>query len=951
MQRSSAAPPPRKWMALIRSWIFPLLLLAFVWLLLTHLAELEELAHTFAAGQLRWIVSAALVQAIFLLTFAATFSTAFQAAGVAMPLRGMIPLVFVATFVNTTAPTNGAAGAALMIEDARRRGFPTARATMGIILQMVADFAAFFLFLLVGLFFLFRYRQLQWYEVLAAGVLLIFIGGLATLLFLGLWQPTTLRRIMGSVQFWVNRLARLLRRPAWLGATWGLRNANELIATSRTIVERPRWFLLTALLSFVAHVFDTTTLYFLFLAFNYDVPFGVLIAGYAMAILFSIVSPTANGVGVVEGMLPVVLTSMGVPPATATVVALAFRGMSFWLPFFIGFILLRQLPIFRPHEATMAETGQVKLIALLTSLMGLINLLSGITPGAAARLARLDEWSPLTVQHGGQLTAVLSGFGLLLLAQRLWRNKRNAWLLTMIVLGISFVAHLVKGLDYAEAGLALALLIYLWTQRAHFQALSDPPSVRQGLEVLITGLLFTLVYGIVGFYVLDHHFGVTFTLDEAFTQTLVMFTQFYDPGIEPITSFGRYFAFSIYAVGAFTLGYALWMLLRPVLMRYPAGPGERHRAQTIVEAYGRSSLARFVLFPDKAYWFSPGGSVVGYALQGRTALALGDPIGPADDIAPAIDGFQSFCAHNDWLVAFYQTQPDHLDAYRAVGLESLCIGHEAIVRLNEFTLRGSTHKQLRNTVNRLTKLGYRAQMHEPPQAAAFLAELRSISDEWLMLMHGREQRFSLGWFDDAYVGGARVMAVHDPNDQIVAFVNLVPEYQAHEATIDLMRRRRQTENGVMDFLFVALFEWAQHQGYASFNLGLSALAGVGEQPDDPAVERALNFIYAHVNQLYNFKGLHTFKAKFDPHWSPRYLIFPGYATLPALGLAIEQVTTGRSFVLDYVREQTKREPLQAPTTSRATDEPAALPADVPVDPVSHGAPDDLGDPSAHAAPR
>ena len=115
-----------------------------------------------------------------------------------------------------------------------------------------------------------------------------------------------------------------------------------------------------------------------------------------------------------------------------------------------------------------------------------------------------------------------------------------------------------------------------------------------------------------------------------------------------------------------------------------------------------------------------------------------------------------------------------------------------------------------------------------------------------------------------------------------AFANLVPEYQRNEATIDLMRHRRDVEHGTMDFLFVALFQWAKERGYATFNLGLSALSGVGERADDPTVERALHYIYEHVNQFYNYKGLHAFKAKFDPQWSPRYLIYPGPASLPAV---------------------------------------------------------------------
>ena len=161
-----------------------------------------------------------------------------------------------------------------------------------------------------------------------------------------------------------------------------------------------------------------------------------------------------------------------------------------------------------------------------------------------------------------------------------------------------------------------------------------------------------------------------------------MFTQFFDPGLEPLSAFGRSFADSIYVVGAGTLGYALLMLLRPILVRQPASAAERARARAMVEAHGHTSLARCALFNDKGYVFSAGGSVIAYVAKGGIALALGDPIGPLEDVAAAISGFQDLCTRNDWQPAFYQTLPDHLALYQAAGLDTLCIGQEAIVRLD-----------------------------------------------------------------------------------------------------------------------------------------------------------------------------------------------------------------------------------------------------------------------------
>jgi phosphatidylglycerol lysyltransferase len=884
-----------------RRWLFWFLIFGFVWLAVSRLTEIQKLAETLAQGQWPWIITAALLQGLYYLILSGVYQAAFATVGVQSRLRDLLPVTFASIFVNVVAPSGGASGAALFVDDAARRGQSPTRAALGAVLALLADIGAFALILMVGMLFLLLQHDLKFYEVMGAIVLLGLIGGLVGLLLAGLWQPQRLHRLLAWIQETINRIGRRFRRPALLAADWSEKNALELTEAAQVMAARPARVGLTLAIALLGHLVDLATLCVLFLAFRQPISLGPLVAGYSMLILFLIVSPTPMGVGVVEGVTPFVLISLGVPAAAATVITLAFRGLSFWLPLLIGFVLLQRVKTFRAEMQVQARVWQVRLVAILTALMGLINLISTVTPSLSGRLAWLRQFSPIYVQRGGHLTAALAGFALLLLAHGLWRRKRTAWLMTLVILVISMFSHLVKGLDYEEAILAGGLALWLLSLRSHFQARSDLPSIRRGLLVLAGALLFTLTYGTVGFYLLDRHFSVNFSFPAALVQTVVMFAEFYDPGLEPLTGFGRYFAASIYLVGAATLGYALLALISPVILRQRASETERERAKTIIEAYGRSSLARMNLFEDKAYWFSPAGSVVAYTARGGAAVALGDPIGPVEDAAAAIAGFKAFCAHCGWGAAFYQTLPDYLGYYQAAGFGCLHFGNEAVVDLDSFTLAGSCNKTLRSTVNRLTRLGYRAEVHQPPLSDDLLEELREVSDAWLAMMHGREKHFTLGWFDDAYIRSGPVMAIHTPENTISAFANIVSEYQRNEPTIDLMRRRAEIENGTMDFLFISLLDWARAQGYASFNLGFSPLSGVGEAVSDPLLERTLHFIYRHINQFYNFKGLHEFKAKYHPCWAPRYFIFENPAGLLAAVTTLTRASSGDDFMWDYAR--------------------------------------------------
>jgi phosphatidylglycerol lysyltransferase len=543
----------------------------------------------------------------------------------------------------------------------------------------------------------------------------------------------------------------------------------------------------------------------------------------------------------------------------------------------------------------------LRLAAILTALVGMVNLVSAVTPSLHDRVSWLKEIFPFQVRAGAHIFSAVIGFLLLVLAANLLRRKRVAWLLTVVLLTLSIASNLIKGWDYEECLLAGVLLVQLVLMRHQYTAQSDRPSITQGIQGLIAALLFTLAYGTLGFYLLDRHYSVNFNLGSAILQTLAMFFTDDNAGLQPTSRFGKFFADSIYIIGAATLSYGLWMLLRPVLLPLGTTTNDYQRAQAIVEKYGCSALSRFALFDDKLYYFSPTRqSVIAYVPKGRGAIALGDPIGPVEDRREAIVGFQQFCARNDWYPAFYQTLPNNLEIYQSLGLQAIQIGEEAVIDLHTFTLEGKPGKNLRTSINKMVKTGHRIEFFSPPVASSLLQELRPISNEWLQMMQGSEKRFSLGWFNDVYLRDCEIAVVRNVDGQATAFANVVTEYHLNEITIDLMRRRQNVEQGTMDFLLVSLLQHFKEKGYDGFNLGLSALSGIGMSKQSPRLEKAVRYLYRHLNQFYHFQGLHAYKEKFHPQWEPRYLIYPDWFSLPDVIVALVRADSGDR-LLDYLK--------------------------------------------------
>ncbi len=543
----------------------------------------------------------------------------------------------------------------------------------------------------------------------------------------------------------------------------------------------------------------------------------------------------------------------------------------------------------------------LRLVSLLTALVGLIDLLAAVLPALPERVALLEEVFPLEVRVGARLFGAFASFLLFTLAFHLLRRKRQAWLLICLLLGASIVSHLLTGLNVEESLASGALLLLLLWMRPLFTAASDRPSLVQGVRVLVLAVLFTLAYGTAGFYLLDRHYSMSFSAPQAVAQTLAMFFSENDGGLVPITPYGRRFVWSIHLIGVVTFGYALVMVLRPVFQPPGASETEHREAVAIVQAHAHSSLAAFTLLPDKTLFFSPSRrSLVAYGARGRGAIALGDPVGPADDLRETIAAFRDQCFRNDWQPAFYQTLPDHLDLYRDLGFRTLKIGEEGIVDLATFTLKGKAAGHLRTPINKLCKLGHRVEFHGPPVSEHLIEELRPISSEWLRRMQGAEKKFSLGWFDPDYLRGTEIALIRTPQGGISAFANLLVGVRPGEVAIDLMRSRTDLEPGTMDVLFTSLLQHYQEAGFGRFNLGLSALSGLGGSQESPRLEKAMAGLADHLDRFYGFRGLHTYKAKFQPSWEPRYLVYPSLTALPDVVLALVRLDSGDR-LLDYVR--------------------------------------------------
>jgi lysyl-tRNA synthetase, class II len=226
-----------------------------------------------------------------------------------------------------------------------------------------------------------------------------------------------------------------------------------------------------------------------------------------------------------------------------------------------------------------------------------------------------------------------------------------------------------------------------------------------------------------------------------------------------------------------------------------------------------------------------------------------------------------------------------LALWRDAGLRTLYLGDEALVDTASFSLEGRAIRKVRQSVTRLEKEGYTAELVPVAALAEETAsELERVSGLW---RDGAEERgFSMAMDSlrcEEQCDGTVAIA-RDSGGTIRGFVHFVPTYGRPAVSLSAMRRERETPNGLMEFLVVRAIEGMRAAGVEEVSLNFAAFARFMHRPRNP-FERLVGRLARLANPWFQIESLYRFNAKFHPRWEPRYLVFQRTRRLPRVGLA------------------------------------------------------------------
>jgi phosphatidylglycerol lysyltransferase len=559
-------------------------------------------------------------------------------------------------------------------------------------------------------------------------------------------------------------------------------------------------------------------------------------------------------------------------------------------------------------------------LALAVFVMGAIDVASALLSHPPERLLELEHLLPTAVLETSRTFTLIAGALLILAAWGLRRGKRRAFVFALFLCALSVPVNVLKALDFEEATVAAGLLFALGVSADAFRVKSRELSWRGWGTFALAGFAILLLAATLGAWWIERRFGPPgrATILDAFGAALsglvglgpdVTLPHPTDMGAAARTA--RWITNALPALG---VGYACGvatLALRPA-RHHRRHDAELRRIDALARAHVTTGVAPFLAAPELDVFLSPNGrAAIAYRAEADTLLALGDPIGPPEEIAPLLAAFETYCRERDWEFAFFQASPLFLPAYAARDWRAIHVGVEPVIDAEGFCLEGGPMGDVRRAVRRLEENGVSVRSFRPssdgsalehaPSAAfgsaaepGLLAGLRAVSQAWLAAHPGEEKSFGMGRFDVRQLAERWVLVAISGGGRVEGFLTWAEVPAASGWTLDLMRRRADAPPGVMDLLVARAALEAKERGDRGLSLGLSALVAISPE-QDPDAERVRAFLRRRLGAFYDFEGLFRWKKKFQPRFEDRFLVVPGALALPRVLYALARAQTPGGF--------------------------------------------------------
>lgn len=473
----------------------------------------------------------------------------------------------------------------------------------------------------------------------------------------------------------------------------------------------------------------------------------------------------------------------------------------------------------------------------------------------------------------------------------------------------------VEGTEWiANACVTVVLVVLLWRSRQAFSSKLEPGARWLALSVLLIGLAISITVSLLlTFTFPDKLIGPVHKLAWAIRVPL---------GVEPASTevgwagqHGHHWIGALAGLlSAVALVAAALIFLRSARAKsYLTSQDELEIRRLLLQSGERDSLGYFATRRDKSAILSPDRTAaITYRVVANVSLASADPIGPITAWPAAIAAWLAEARSFGWFPAVLSASEQGAQAYVAAGLKALPIGDEAIIDVDTFTLEGPTMQPVRRAVQRVQRAGYLISVRRHAELSpAQLAEITQRTEDWRGDDTERGFSMALSRLGEPVDSDCVAVLAHDANGQLRGLLSMVP-WGRRGLSLDLMRRDRNSENGLVEAMVAALVQASRDElGVRAISLNFAVFRGVfsaAERVGAGPMVRLSSRVLTYASKFWQIESLYRSNARYLPRWTPRYLCYDSSLTLTRVALAAG-AAEGFLPTLNGPRERASDEPV------------------------------------------
>jgi phosphatidylglycerol lysyltransferase len=308
------------------------------------------------------------------------------------------------------------------------------------------------------------------------------------------------------------------------------------------------------------------------------------------------------------------------------------------------------------------------------------------------------------------------------------------------------------------------------------------------------------------------------------------------------------------------------------------------RARALVLEHGWNATAYQILNPGIDLWFSRAGdAVVGFVPYSRTRVVGGAPVCALSRLDSVSKEFVDDARAAGFHVCYFGAG-DRLDNRYAndAHWSRVLLGSQPVWDPRDWMAAIARRSSIRAQFNRARNKSVVVSEWESSVAENH-PDLRACLSDWLSTRNLPPLHFMVEPETLSNLRDRRVF-VASRGGRAVGFTILSPVPARGGWLVEQIVRGRNAPNGTAELLIDAAMRTVGAAGSTYATLGLSPLserANVSPIHHPLWLRFVLRWVRVHGSRFYNFRGLETFKAKFNPHsWEPIFAIGEGASFSP-----------------------------------------------------------------------